>query len=71
MLTNNREASIIATSANRSIMEIAMTTNLNDPDPWDQIQPRDLERMGEIVADRKEQERWSRAVMLAGALPYM
>jgi ubiquinone/menaquinone biosynthesis C-methylase UbiE len=52
-------------------METSMTTNPNDPDPWDMIQPRDLRRMGDIVADRKEQERWSRAVMLAGALPFM
>lgn len=41
------------------------------PDPWDLIQPRDFRRMGEDIADRKEQERWCRAVMLAGALPFM
>ncbi len=35
------------------------------------VQPRDLVRMGEAVLDRAEQERWSRAVMLAGSLPYM
>lgn len=41
------------------------------PDPWELIQPRDFLRMGDCIGDRKEQERWCRAVMLAGALPYM
>jgi hypothetical protein len=41
------------------------------PDPWGLIQPRDLRRMGEIISVRAEQERWCRAVMLAGALPFM
>ncbi len=40
-------------------------------DPWSMIQPRDVVRMGESVLDRAEQERWTRAVMLAGSLPYM
>ena len=40
-------------------------------DPWSMIQPRDLVRMGEDIVDRAGQERWSRAVMLAGTLPYM
>ena len=44
---------------------------MNDVDPWSMVQPRDLVRMGEQVLDRAEQERWSRAVMLAGSLPYM
>ncbi len=48
-----------------------MTTKPNDVDPWDLIQPRDARRMGEIITDRDEQQRWARAVMLAGALPYM
>jgi hypothetical protein len=48
-----------------------MASNPNDPDPWALIQPRDFRRMGEIIADRNEQQRWARAVMLAGALPYM
>jgi len=43
----------------------------NSIDPWDLIQPRDFRRMGDVIADRKEQERWCRAIMLAGALPYM
>ena len=47
------------------------SSELTGPDPWDMIQPRDLRRMGEVITDRKEQERWTRAVMLAGALPYM
>ena len=41
------------------------------PDPWELIQPRDIRRMGDVIMKREEQERWSRAVMLAGALPYM
>jgi len=41
------------------------------PDPWDLIQPRDIRRMGDVITQRTEQERWCRAVMLAGALPYM
>ena len=41
------------------------------PDPWDMIQPRDIRRMGDVISKREEQERWSRAVMLAGALPFM
>lgn len=43
----------------------------NSPDPWDMIQPRDIRRMGDAITDRQEQERWCRAVMLAGALPFM
>ena len=46
-----------------------MATNV--PDPWDMIQPRDIRRMGDVIKDRQEQERWCRAVMLAGALPFM
>ncbi len=40
-------------------------------DPWSMVQPRDLARMGEQILDPVEQERWSRAIMLAGTLPYM
>lgn len=40
-------------------------------DPWSLIQPRDFRRMGDVISDRDEQQRWCRAVMLAGALPYM
>ncbi len=43
----------------------------NSPDPWDMIQPRDIRRMGDAIMNRQEQERWCRAVMLAGALPFM
>lgn len=41
------------------------------PDPWSFVQPRDVKRMGDEILDTAEQERWSRAVMLAGSLPYM
>jgi ubiquinone/menaquinone biosynthesis C-methylase UbiE len=43
----------------------------NQPDPWSLIQPRDIRRMGEVITNTAEQERWCRAVMLAGALPFM
>ena len=46
---------------------------MNKPDstnPWDWMQPHDIARFGEVIADPKEQERWCRAVMLGG-LPYM
>lgn len=54
-----------------------MTRTATDPttdqttDPWDLVQPRDLTRMGAVILDPAEQQRWSRAVMLAGTLPYM
>jgi ubiquinone/menaquinone biosynthesis C-methylase UbiE len=40
-------------------------------DPWDFIEPMDTARMGNVILDSVEQQRWSRAVMLAGSLPYM
>ena len=39
-------------------------------DPWDWMQPYDVQRFGEVILDRKEQERWWRAFMLGG-LPFM
>ena len=39
-------------------------------DPWDWMQPYDVQRFGEVILDRKEQERWCRAVLLGG-LPFM
>ncbi len=39
--------------------------------PWDAIQDYDVRRFGPEVLDRHEQERWSRAVFLAGGLPFM
>jgi SAM-dependent methyltransferase len=38
--------------------------------PWDWMQPHDVARMGEVISDPAEQQRWCRAVMLGG-LPYM
>lgn len=38
--------------------------------PWDLLQPVDRSRFGEVVFDRKEQERWSHAIFVGG-LPYM
>jgi hypothetical protein len=40
-------------------------------DPWDFVQPMDVRRLGEVILDRDEQQRWCRAAMLAGSLPYM
>jgi ubiquinone/menaquinone biosynthesis C-methylase UbiE len=38
--------------------------------PWEWMQPHDAERMGAVIMDPAEQQRWCRAVMLGG-LPYM
>ena len=43
---------------------------MNDQDPWDWMQPYDVKRFGDVILDRKEQERWCRAVLLGG-LPFM
>jgi hypothetical protein len=40
-------------------------------DPWEFINDMDTARMGGVILDPLEQQRWSRAVMLAGSLPYM
>lgn len=39
--------------------------------PWDYIQPYDIERFGREVLNEEEQARWCGAVALAGSLPYM
>ncbi|HWP24832.1 MAG TPA: methyltransferase domain-containing protein [Xanthobacteraceae bacterium] len=44
--------------------------NRRQDDPWDWMQPYDVRRFGEVILDRKEQERWCRAVLLGG-LPFM
>lgn len=36
-------------------------------DPWAWMQPYDVRRFGEVILDKKEQERWCRAVLLGGA----
>ncbi len=38
--------------------------------PWDWMQPHDARRMGDVILNPAEQQRWCRAVMLGG-LPYM
>jgi ubiquinone/menaquinone biosynthesis C-methylase UbiE len=38
--------------------------------PWDWMQAHDTKRMGDVILDPLEQQRWCRAVMLGG-LPYM
>ena len=40
-------------------------------DPWDFIQPMDVRRLGDVIRDPVERQRWCRAAMLAGSLPYM
>jgi hypothetical protein len=40
-------------------------------DPWEFVDGMDTARMGDVILDPGEQQRWSRAVMLAGSLPYM
>lgn len=38
---------------------------------WDHLQPWDVKLCGEVILDKDEQTRWSRAVFLGGGLPYM
>jgi SAM-dependent methyltransferase len=42
----------------------------DDQNPWDWMQPHDVARMGAVIMDPSEQQRWCRAVMLGG-LPFM
>ncbi len=39
--------------------------------PWDSIPDYDVQRLGPEILDRREQERWCRAVFMAGSLPFM
>ena len=39
--------------------------------PWDYIQPYDIDRFGDEVLNKEEQARWCAAVALGGSLPYM
>jgi ubiquinone/menaquinone biosynthesis C-methylase UbiE len=43
---------------------------MQNEDPWAWMQSYDVQRFGEVILDRKEQERWCRAVLLGG-LPFM
>ncbi|MGC2588276.1 MAG: class I SAM-dependent methyltransferase [Pseudolabrys sp.] len=43
-------------------------SNMENEDPWAWMQPYDVRRFGDVIMDRKEQERWCRAV---GGLPFM
>src|SRR3974390_2230073 len=43
---------------------------MNFDDPWAWMQPYYARRFGEVILDKKEQERWCRAVLLGG-LPFM
>jgi len=46
------------------------TTSRDEKNPWEWMQPHDAARMGDVIFDPAEQQRWCRAVMLGG-LPYM
>ena len=43
---------------------------MKNEDPWAWMQPYDVRRFGEVILDKREQERWCRAVLLGG-LPFM
>ena len=43
---------------------------MQNEDPWAWMQSYDVQRFGDVILDRKEQERWCRAVLLGG-LPFM
>ena len=43
---------------------------MSSDNPWDYLQPNDVERFGEVILDRAEQKRWSSALFLGG-LSYM
>jgi ubiquinone/menaquinone biosynthesis C-methylase UbiE len=43
---------------------------MDGEDPWDWMQSYDVRRFGEVILDKREQERWCRAVLLGG-LPFM
>jgi ubiquinone/menaquinone biosynthesis C-methylase UbiE len=47
-----------------------MTTESADIDPWDWMQPHDLERFGQQISDPQERKRWCTATLIGG-LPYM
>ena len=38
--------------------------------PWDWLQPHDVERFGEVILDPKERNRWCKATIIGG-LPYL
>ncbi|MTD53681.1 class I SAM-dependent methyltransferase [Amycolatopsis pithecellobii] len=40
-------------------------------DPWSFLRDRDIERMGEVLRDPAERERWAMAFLVGGGLPYM
>jgi ubiquinone/menaquinone biosynthesis C-methylase UbiE len=53
-----------------TIQARVMDMKIEGKGPWEWMQPYDIRRFGEVIADPAEQERWCRAVLLGG-LPYM
>jgi len=47
-----------------------MSSRKPKENPWNWLQPHDARRLGEVIHDRKERERWCNAV-LVGGLPYL
>jgi len=47
-----------------------MTVVSKKENPWDWMQPHDAKRLGEVITDPRERERWCNAI-LVGGLPYL
>ena len=47
-----------------------MSTQPESMNPWDWLQPHDVERFGDVILDPKERNRWCKATIIGG-LPYL
>ncbi len=47
-----------------------MPENAERENPWDWLQPHDMQRLGEDIADPKQRARWCTAILIGG-LPYL
>jgi hypothetical protein len=52
------------------LVVVGYSREMKFDDPWAWMQSYDVRRFGEVNQDKTEQERWCRAVLLAG-LPFM